>query len=129
MNGIRAVGFDLFNTLITVESHALDRAVNRLSKSLREEGITVEPEIFRSVHRQAAIQHIGKTRHDGRETHKQKQKIAMPACEEPVLDLRNVREGMLLCSVLLFPHPFSRQLAGIGANGQGISRNQLLALP
>jgi HAD superfamily hydrolase (TIGR01549 family) len=69
MNGIKAVGFDLFNTLITVEPHALDRAVNRLSSSLREEGIRVEPEIFRIAHRQAAIQHINETRLDGRETH------------------------------------------------------------
>jgi putative hydrolase of the HAD superfamily len=69
MNGIRAVGFDLFNTLITVEPHALDHAVSRLSRSLEEEGITVEPKIFRMAHREAALQHISETRHDGRETH------------------------------------------------------------
>jgi putative hydrolase of the HAD superfamily len=69
MNGIRAVGFDLFNTLITVEPHALNRAVNRLSMSLQEEGIAVEPGAFSIAHRAAAIQHITDTRHDGRETH------------------------------------------------------------
>ena len=42
MNGIKAVGFDLFNTLITVEPHALHHAVNVLSGSLQEEGIAVE---------------------------------------------------------------------------------------
>jgi putative hydrolase of the HAD superfamily len=69
MNGIRAVGFDLFNTLITVEPHALDQAVNRLSMSLWDEGIPVEPEVFKSAHRHAAIQHIIETRLDGKETH------------------------------------------------------------
>ena len=62
MNGIKAVGFDLFNTLITVEPHALDRAVSILSKSLQEEGLAIEPEAFRIAHRQAAIQHIKDTR-------------------------------------------------------------------
>ena len=69
MNGIRAVGFDLFNTLITVEPHALDHAVTILARSLQAEGIAVAPENFRGVHRQAALQHITETRHDGRETH------------------------------------------------------------
>ena len=69
MNGIRAVGFDLFNTLITVEPHALDHAVSILSGSLREEGITVDLETFRRAHREAAIQHITDTRRDGKETH------------------------------------------------------------
>jgi putative hydrolase of the HAD superfamily len=66
---VTAVGFDLFNTLITVESHALDEAVDRLSSSLRDEGIPVKPEAFRLAHRRAAIQHIADTRRDGRETH------------------------------------------------------------
>ena len=69
MNGIKAVGFDLFNTLITVEPHALNHAVNILSGSLQEEGIAVELETFRNAHRQAALQHITETRRDGRETH------------------------------------------------------------
>lgn len=69
MNGIRAVGFDLFNTLITVEPHALEHAVSTLTRSLQEEGLVVEPEAFRTAHRQAALQHIAETRLDGRETH------------------------------------------------------------
>ena len=69
MNGIKAVGFDLFNTLITVEPHAFDHAVNILSASLQEEGLAVEPEAFRTAHREAAIHHISETRRDGRETH------------------------------------------------------------
>jgi putative hydrolase of the HAD superfamily len=69
MNGIKAIGFDLFNTLITVEPHALDRAVGILARSLLEEGIEVEFESFHQAHRQAALYHIAETRHDGRETH------------------------------------------------------------
>lgn len=69
MNGIKAVGFDLFNTLITVEPHALDHAVSILSRSLQEEGLAVEPEAFRKTHRLAALKHIAETRQDGRETH------------------------------------------------------------
>ena len=69
MNGIKAVGFDLFNTLITVEPHALDHAVNILSASLQEEGLAVEPATFRKAHRQAAMLHIAETRRHGRETH------------------------------------------------------------
>jgi len=66
---VKAIGFDLFNTLITVDPHALDRAVDLLSNSLREDGIGVKPEVFRLAHRQAAVQHITVTRRDGRETH------------------------------------------------------------
>jgi putative hydrolase of the HAD superfamily len=69
MNAIKAIGFDLFNTLITVEPHALDHAVNILAGSLQKEGFALEPEAFREVHRQAALEHISATRRDGRETH------------------------------------------------------------
>jgi putative hydrolase of the HAD superfamily len=69
VNGIKAIGFDLFNTLITVEPHALEYAVEILSRSLREEGIGVEPETFGKAHRHAALHHIAETRRGGRETH------------------------------------------------------------
>jgi putative hydrolase of the HAD superfamily len=69
MNDIKAIGFDLFNTLITVEPHALDHAVSILAGSLQKEGFALEPEAFREVHRQAALEHITATRRDGRETH------------------------------------------------------------
>ena len=42
MNRIKAVGFDLFNTLITVEPHALDDAENRLTRSLKQSGLALE---------------------------------------------------------------------------------------
>lgn len=69
MNRVKAIGFDLFNTLITVEPLALREAVARLWGSLREDGVKVEPESFHKAHRRAAIHHIGETRKDGRETH------------------------------------------------------------
>ena len=69
MKDIKGVGFDLFNTLITVESHALDHAVSSLSRALQQEGLAVEPKAFQEMHRQAARQHIAETRRDGRETH------------------------------------------------------------
>lgn len=69
MHHIKAIGFDLFNTLITVESHALVEAAGRLSRSLQQDGIEVESESFQKAHRQAAKYYIDKTRQDGRETH------------------------------------------------------------
>jgi len=69
MNHVKAIGFDLFNTLITVEPQALREAVARLWGSLREDGVDVEPESFYKAHRRAAIHHIDETKKDGRETH------------------------------------------------------------
>jgi putative hydrolase of the HAD superfamily len=69
MNRIKAVGFDLFNTLITVEPQALDEAENRLVCSLRQEGLAVEREPFKQVHREAALRFIRDAQRDGRETH------------------------------------------------------------
>jgi putative hydrolase of the HAD superfamily len=69
MKQIRAVGFDLFNTLITVEPQALDEAVSRLTAQLTQSGLTVEHEAFTRDHRRAALQFVEATRRDGRETH------------------------------------------------------------
>lgn len=69
MNHIKALGFDLFNTLITVRPDALDSALARLTDSLDSSGISIDHEIFRRDHRQAALRFIEETRTDGRETH------------------------------------------------------------
>jgi putative hydrolase of the HAD superfamily len=69
MDEITAIGFDLFNTLITVESHALEKAVDRLIHSLRQSGFTFERESFKQAHREAAARFVGEARRDGRETH------------------------------------------------------------
>ncbi len=69
MNHIKAIGFDLFNTLITAELGALDEAVIRLIRSLRESGLALEEGAFKQAHREAALRFVKETRQDGRETH------------------------------------------------------------
>jgi putative hydrolase of the HAD superfamily len=51
---IRAVGFDLFNTLVTVESSTLKLADTLLLQSLRESGFRLDEEEFKSVYREEA---------------------------------------------------------------------------
>jgi len=69
MTPVDAVGFDLFNTLITVEKDALIDAVQRLLETLNRNGLSVEPERFIQDHRDAAMRFLEKTKEDGRETH------------------------------------------------------------
>ncbi|MCF8060916.1 MAG: HAD family hydrolase [Deltaproteobacteria bacterium] len=69
MRPIQAVGFDLFNTLITVERGALEDAVGRLVQSLVASGLAVDGARFVEDHRSAALRFIEETRRDGRETH------------------------------------------------------------
>jgi HAD superfamily hydrolase (TIGR01549 family) len=69
MKQIKAIGFDLFNTLIAAEPQAFDEAMGRLVRSLKENGVPVEPEAFRGAHRQAALHFLDKARQGGRETH------------------------------------------------------------
>lgn len=70
MSDIRAIGFDLFNTLITVEPQTLQEAHARLFCSLRESGLPrLEEDAFRKAHRQAAMDHLAECRASGRETH------------------------------------------------------------
>jgi len=69
MDQIRAIGFDLFNTLITVEPQTLQVANGRLFSSLIEGGFQLEEDAFRKAHRQAAMDHLAECQKDGRETH------------------------------------------------------------
>jgi putative hydrolase of the HAD superfamily len=69
MNHITAIGFDLFNTLITVEPHALDEAMRRLIRNLRQSGLELGDEPFKEAHQEAALRFIEKARQNGRETH------------------------------------------------------------
>lgn len=69
MNHIKAIGFDLFNTLITVEPQALKEAMSRLVRSLRKSGLAVESEPFKQAHRNAALRFLKEAQRDGRETH------------------------------------------------------------
>ncbi len=69
MQPVSAIGFDLFNTLITVERHGLDEALIRLTRSLRTGGVPVAPDAFKAAHRKAALRFIEEARKDGKETH------------------------------------------------------------
>jgi putative hydrolase of the HAD superfamily len=66
---VKAIGFDLFNTLITLESFALDDALNRLTSSLGEHGLDIEHDQFVKVYRQAVWEFLEQTRKDGKEGH------------------------------------------------------------
>ena len=69
MNHIKAIGFDLFNTLIAGEPSAIREAVSRLIRTLRQNDLDIEPEAFVQAHRDAAMRFIRETRSNGRETH------------------------------------------------------------
>jgi len=69
MNRIAAIGFDLFNTLITLDPPALNEAMDRLIESLEKHGIMIDAESFRKAHREAALRFFEQARLDGRETH------------------------------------------------------------
>ncbi|MDY7038320.1 MAG: hypothetical protein SV375_19435, partial [Thermodesulfobacteriota bacterium] len=69
MKHIQAIGFDLFNTLITAKPYAIDEAVSRLIQSLEQSHLAIDHDEFKRAHRQAALQFMKETRRDGRETH------------------------------------------------------------
>lgn len=69
MHRIKAIGFDLFNTLITMEPHGLDEANTRLMQSLRQSGFTIEDDLFKQAYRAAYFWFLEKSRQSGRETH------------------------------------------------------------
>ena len=69
MNKIKAIGFDLFNTLIIAKPHILDEAMRRLIKSLRQSGVSIDNEQFKKNHQKAALICVTKAQKDGRETH------------------------------------------------------------
>jgi putative hydrolase of the HAD superfamily len=69
MPHIKAIGFDLFNTLLFIEPLALDEAVERLILSLNTSFLSVKEDSFKKAHKEAALRFINETRIDGRETH------------------------------------------------------------
>jgi putative hydrolase of the HAD superfamily len=68
-NTIKAVGFDLFNTLITVDPSARQESMRRLTEGLKAVGLQVDRDAFTRAHREAVIRYLEATRVDGRETH------------------------------------------------------------
>lgn len=69
MDPIKAIGFDLFNTLIIADPNALKEAVDRLTRSLHASGLHIDYEPFRQAHREAATRFIKEAQQEGRETH------------------------------------------------------------
>jgi putative hydrolase of the HAD superfamily len=69
MKAIEAVGFDLFDTLITVENFALSKAVQRLADILSENGFDITKTGFSSVYLESANHFVGISKKTGEETH------------------------------------------------------------
>jgi len=69
MDPIKAIGFDLFNTLIIGEPGALEEALNRLMRGLAHHGLRPEFEPFKKAYRDAALSFIQQANQDGKETH------------------------------------------------------------
>jgi HAD superfamily hydrolase (TIGR01549 family) len=69
MPQIKAIGFDLFNTLIVPDMQALPEAMSRLIDSLQKSGFFLDQKAFKESYREAALRFIEATRQDGRETH------------------------------------------------------------
>jgi putative hydrolase of the HAD superfamily len=66
---IKAIGFDLFNTLITVSPECVTEAMVRLTDELQRGGLELDLNSFRQAHREAAVRFFKEARSDGRETH------------------------------------------------------------
>jgi putative hydrolase of the HAD superfamily len=66
---IKAIAFDLFNTLVTADPQTLADALDRLVLSLMESELVLDREEFEHAHWQAAIQFTAESRETGRETH------------------------------------------------------------
>ena len=69
MNHIKAIGFDLFNTLVMAEPDALVKALSRLQESLEQNGFYPKKDDFKKAYYDAAMMFVKQTREDGKETH------------------------------------------------------------
>ncbi|OGP61350.1 MAG: hypothetical protein A2V65_00545 [Deltaproteobacteria bacterium RBG_13_49_15] len=69
MKEIRAIGFDLFNTLIKANRNTLEEAMGLLIKSLEMDGFAEDHSIFNEDYGKAAAWHIEQSRKSGKETH------------------------------------------------------------
>ena len=69
LNHIKAIGFDLFNTLITLEPDTILKANEKLISSLKTSGFSIDKKPFEKAYRKAALEFLDKSRKDGRETH------------------------------------------------------------
>lgn len=69
MQRIKAIGFDLFNTLITIDPDTLKSADDLLLHSLRENGFHLEEKEFGEAYREEAGRFVEEARLSGVETH------------------------------------------------------------
>jgi putative hydrolase of the HAD superfamily len=69
MPSIKAIGFDLFNTLIIIEPGTLIHAMERMIESLRENGFDIEESSYIRDYRNAASTYVARARKSGKETH------------------------------------------------------------
>ena len=69
MQHITAIGFDLFETLITVHRLARDETMGRLLHSLQSSGLVIAREAFIPAYRAAARQFSEAAHTEGKETH------------------------------------------------------------
>jgi len=69
MKQIKAIGFDLFNTLITMDPQALDEAMGRLLTSLEGSDLSLEHEAFKQAYWESTLRFLKEARQNGRETH------------------------------------------------------------
>ena len=69
MEHITAIGFDLFDTLITLENLGFKDAMNRLVQELHGLGFPVISETFLPIYRETASDFMSKAREVGKETH------------------------------------------------------------
>ena len=69
MDNIRAVAFDLFNTLITVDMPSRYSSIDRLLDSLKAQGVAVHADDFMPVYRDVVREFVSEAERLGEETH------------------------------------------------------------
>ena len=69
MIDIKAIGFDLFNTLIIIEPDTLIHAMKRMLLSLKNSGFSIDEQSYIKGYKNAASIYIAQARENGIETH------------------------------------------------------------
>ena len=69
MDNIRAVAFDLFNTLITVDMPSRYSSIDRMLDSLKAQGVAVHADDFMPVYRDVVREFVSEAERSGVETH------------------------------------------------------------
>ena len=62
MKHIKAIGFDLFNTLVMAKPDTLTRAFPRLQSSLAQNGLCAEEDAFKKAYYDAAVKFVKQAR-------------------------------------------------------------------